>query len=143
MSFTVEVVTEGDEYNFEQWAEQQLNATMGVWPVQEPLGGTTLMAQNNTVPAQFAADLSKGLAMGLKSLRPLKPPTTAQGGHTDMDTKQGYSDEDIAALMGFAHVKHRNQLPTIWEYFNSYRGKSINIQAYPDQNKHVPRRNNH
>jgi hypothetical protein len=24
-------------------------------------------------------------------------------------------------------VKHGNQLPTIWEYFNSYRGKSIDI----------------
>ncbi len=127
MSFTVKAVTEGDDSYFEQWVEQWLNATMGVWPAQEPLGGTSLMAQNNTVPAQFAAELSKGLAMGLKSLGPLKLPTTAQGGHTNMDTKQGYSNEDIAVLMGFAHVKHGNQLPTIWEYFNSYRGKSIDI----------------
>jgi hypothetical protein len=65
--------------------------------------------------------------MGLKSLGPIKPPATVQGGHTNMDMKQGYSDEDIAALMGFSHVKHGNQLPNIWEYFNSYRGKSINI----------------
>ncbi len=85
------------------------------------------MAQSNTVPVHIAAELSKGLAMGLKSLGPFKSPTTAQGGHTNMDTKQGYSNEDISALMGFAHVKHRNQLPTIWEYFNSYRGKSIDI----------------
>jgi hypothetical protein len=65
--------------------------------------------------------------MGLKSLGPLKSPTTAQGGHTNMDTKQGYSNEGIAMLMGFAHVKHGNQLPTIWEYLNSYQGKSIHI----------------
>jgi hypothetical protein len=65
--------------------------------------------------------------MDVKLLGFLKSPITVQGGHTDMDTKQGYSNEDIATLMGFAHVKHRNQLPTIWEYFNSYRGKSINI----------------
>jgi hypothetical protein len=44
-----------------------------------------------------------------------------------MDTKQGYSNEDIATLMGFAHVKHGNQLPAIWEDFNSYRGKSIDF----------------
>jgi hypothetical protein len=117
----------GDDSYFEQWVEQQLNAMMGVQPAQEPLGGMTLMTQSNTVPAQFAAELSKGLAMGLKSLGPLKSPTTVQGGHTDTDTKQDYSNEDISALMGFAHVKHGNQLPTIWEYFNSYRGKSINI----------------
>ncbi len=78
------------------------------------------MPQSNMVPAQFAAELNKGLEMGLKLLGPLKSPTTVQGGHTDMDTKQGYGDEDIAALTGFAHVKHRNQLTAIWEYFNSY-----------------------
>jgi hypothetical protein len=44
-----------------------------------------------------------------------------------MDTKQGYSNEDIAVLMGFAHVKHRNQLLTICECINSYRGKRIDI----------------
>jgi hypothetical protein len=107
--------------------EQQLNAMMGVRPAQEPLGGTSLTAQSNTVPAQFAAVLSKRLAMGLKLLGPLKSPTTVQGGHTNMGTKQGYSNEDIAMLMGFAHVKHLNQLLTIWEYFNSYRGKSNDI----------------
>jgi hypothetical protein len=44
-----------------------------------------------------------------------------------MDMKQGHSNEDIAALMGFAHVKRGNQLPTIWEYFNLYRSKRIDI----------------
>jgi hypothetical protein len=29
--------------------------------------------------------------------------------------------------MSLAHVKHGNQLPTIWEYFNSHQGKSIVI----------------
>ncbi len=127
MSFTVKAVTEGDDSYFEQWVEQQLNTTMGVGPAQEPLGGTSLMAQNNTVPAQFATELSKELAMGLKLLGPHKSPTTVQGGHTNKDIKQGNSNKDIAALMGFAHVKHGNQLSTIWEYFNSYRGKSIDI----------------
>ena len=85
------------------------------------------MAQSTLSSAQFAGELSKGLAIGLKLLGHLMSPTLLQGGHTDMDTKQGYSNEDIAALMGFAHMKHGNQLPTIWEYFNSYRGKSIDI----------------
>jgi hypothetical protein len=125
--FTVKAVTEGDDSYFEQLVEQQLNATMGMRPMQETLGGMSLTAQSNSVPAQFAAELSKRLAMGLKLLGPLKSPTAAQGGHTNTDTKQGYSNEDIAALISFAHVKHGNQLPTIWEYFNSYRGKSINI----------------
>ncbi len=125
MSFRVKAVTEGDDSYFEQWVKQQLNAMMGVGPAQEPLGGTLMMAQSNRVPAQFAAELSKGLAMGLKLLGPLKSPTTAQGGHTNTDTKWGYRDEDIAMLMDFAHVKHSNQLLTICEYFDSYQGKSI------------------
>jgi hypothetical protein len=44
-----------------------------------------------------------------------------------MATKQQYSNEDIATLMGVAHVKHGNQLPTIWDYVDSYRGKSIGV----------------
>jgi hypothetical protein len=86
-----------------------------------------MTAQSTPVQAQFAADLSKGLAMRLELLGPLKSPTLLKGGHTDMDTKQEYSDEDIATIMGFAHVKHGNQLSTILDYLNSYRGKSINI----------------
>jgi hypothetical protein len=68
---TVKEVTEGDDSYFEQWVEQQLNPAMGVRPAQEPLGGMSLTAQSNTVPAQFATELSKGLAMGLKPLVPL------------------------------------------------------------------------
>jgi hypothetical protein len=75
MSFTVKVVTEGDDSYFKQWVEQRLNATMGVQPAQEPLGGTTMTTQSTPVPAHFTAELSKGLAMGLKLLGPLKSPT--------------------------------------------------------------------
>jgi hypothetical protein len=127
VAFTVKAITEEDDAYFKQWVEQQLNATMGAWPTQETCMRAALAAQSPLVPAQFAAELSKGLALGLKLLGPLKPPTLSQGGHADMETKQGYSNEDIATLMGFAQVKHGSQLPTIWEYFISYRGKSIDI----------------
>jgi hypothetical protein len=60
---------------------------MGVRPAQELLGGTTMTAQSTPVSAQFATELSKGLAMGLKSLGPFKSPALLQGGHTNMDTK--------------------------------------------------------
>jgi hypothetical protein len=69
---------------------------MGVRPAQGMRGETAMTAQSTPVPVQFAAELSKGLAIGLKSLGPLKSPTLSQGGHADMDTKQGYSNKDIA-----------------------------------------------
>jgi hypothetical protein len=108
VAFKVEAIMEGDDFYFKQWVEQQLNAIMGAQLAQETRVGADLAAQSPPVPAQFAAELSKGLALRLKLLGQLKPPTLSQGGHADMDTKQGYSDKDVAALTGFAHMKHGN-----------------------------------
>jgi hypothetical protein len=110
--FTVKATTEGGDSYFKQWVEQQLNATMGVGPAQETRGGTAMIAQSTPVPAQFAAELGKELAMGLELLGPLQSPTLSQGGHADTDTKQGYSNENIAALMGFC--SRETQEPTTY-----------------------------
>jgi hypothetical protein len=52
------------------------------------------------MPVQFAAELGKGVALGLKALGPMKTPLMTQGGTTDTKGKQLYGEEDIAALFG-------------------------------------------
>jgi hypothetical protein len=42
------------------------------------------------VSAQFAAELGKGVAMGLMVWGPLANPTVLQGGVGDRESKQGY-----------------------------------------------------
>jgi hypothetical protein len=76
--------------------------------------------------APFAAELGKGVAMGLTAWGPLANPTVAQGGVGDGEAKQGFSTEDITALMGFTCIHRGQDLPTIWDYFNKLKGKNIN-----------------
>jgi hypothetical protein len=63
---------------------------------------------------------------GADSVGPLANPTVSQGGVGDGESKQGYSTEDTAALMGFASVHRGQDLPTIWDYFNKSKRENIN-----------------
>jgi hypothetical protein len=78
------------------------------------------------VLTQFAVELGKGVAMGMTAWGPLANPTILQGGVGDRESKQGYSTDDIAALMGFSYIHRDQDLPTIWDYFNKSKGKNIN-----------------
>ena len=82
--------------------------------------GATGVATPVQGPAQFAAELGKGVAMGLHALGPFKSPSMAQGGGFESDSKQGYGEEDIAALMGFSHVKKGSELQDIWTIFSHH-----------------------
>jgi hypothetical protein len=73
------------------------------------------------------AELEKGVALGFKVLSPLKTPLVAQGGATDTNSKHLYGEEDIAALMGFSNVWSGSHLQDMWAYFNTSRGKTINM----------------
>jgi hypothetical protein len=108
-------------------AEQCLSSTLGARPTTgSPEGATSAHAQGlPSVLAQFAAELGKWVAMGLTAWGPLANPTILQGGVGDGEFKQGYSTEDIAALMGFACIHRGQDLPTTWDYFNKSKGKNI------------------
>ena len=55
--------------------------------------------------ATFAADIGKGVALGLKALGgPISPGNLAQGTTKEGDEKTHYTDNNIAAIMGFSHV---------------------------------------
>ncbi len=79
------------------------------------------------MPAHFAAELGKRVALGLKVLGPLKTPLMAQGGTTDTNSKHLYGEEDIAALMGFSNARSGSHLQDTWAYFNTSRDKTINV----------------
>ncbi len=76
------------------------------------------------VQAHFAAELGKGVAIGLHALGPFKTLALHQGGLADADGKQGYGEEDIVVLMSFLHVKKGSQLQDIWTYFQSLQAKT-------------------
>ncbi len=101
---------------------------MGKQPTTKAHMGAPLAGTAADVPAHFTAELGKGVALGLHALGgPFKTPAMAQGGLGDSDSKKGYGDEDIAALMGFLHIKQGHQLQDIWSYFQSSGGKNIDV----------------
>jgi hypothetical protein len=52
---------------------------------------------------------------------------TQGGGGVDSDSKQGYGEEDIAALMGFSSVKKGIKLQDTWTYFHTMWSKNIDV----------------
>ncbi len=127
VAFSVDAITETDDAIFCQWAETRLNGTMGTKPTTPgamamPLGGTHPQAHG-----QFAAELGRGGALGLQALGPLKPSAGNQGGGGESESKPLYTEEDIAALMGFSHVKRGSDLQDIWTYFQTSKGKNLDV----------------
>ena len=82
--------------------------------------GATGVATPAKGPAQFAAELGKGVAMGLHALGPFKSPSMAQGGGFESDSKQGYGEEDIADLTGFSHIKKGSDLQRHLDIFSHH-----------------------
>jgi hypothetical protein len=81
VAFSVDAITKMDDTCFCQWAETRINGTMGTKPTTPR--GPTIVPSGNAHPqvhSQFAAELGRGVALGLQALGPLKPPMGNQGG---------------------------------------------------------------
>jgi hypothetical protein len=71
----------------------------------------------------FAADIGKGVALGLKALG--GPIATVQQGATkEGEEKTRYTDNDIAAIMGFSHVTRGDLVQPIWTTLNNAKQKN-------------------
>jgi hypothetical protein len=127
VAFAIEAITKTDDAYFDQWVKSCLDGTMGTRPVNSPHPGVPMAGTSAQVPGHFAADLGKGVALGLQALGPFKPLTGSQGGVTEADSKQMYGEEDIAALMGFSHIRKESDLQDIWMYFQSLQGENLDV----------------
>jgi hypothetical protein len=63
--FSIEAIMEGDDAYFGQWMENPLDSTIGTWPETEPHTGAPGVVTTPPVPAHFAAELGKRVALGL------------------------------------------------------------------------------
>ena len=71
----------------------------------------------------FAADIGKGVALGLKALGgPLA--TVQQGATKEGEEKPRYTDNDISAIMGFPHVAWGDRVQPIWTTLNNAKQKN-------------------
>ena len=120
ISFTIEAITEVEDDYLGKWLEQRLNTTLGPRPQggapfsNTPRGG----AVGAVPPVNFATDIGKGVALGLKALG--GPLTSVQQGATkEGDKKTRYTDDDIAAIMGFSHVIRGDMVQPIWTTLNN------------------------
>ncbi len=128
VAFSVEAITEGDDAYFGQWVEQRLDGMLGKRPTHDgPQGASQGGWTSGDMPQNFASELGQGVALGLHALSPFKTHAGTSGGPGEMDTKKGYGEEDIAALMGFSHVTKGKQLQDIWSYFQAAGTKNLDI----------------
>ncbi len=103
--FSIEAITEFEDKYLGKWLEQRLDTTMGPPPQGgAPMSGAQRRGSSGPMPlGNFAADIGKGVALGLKALG--GPIASVQQGATkDGKEKTRYTNDDIAAIMGFSHV---------------------------------------
>ncbi len=80
--------------------------------------------------ATFAADIGKGVALGLKALGgPISPGNLAQGTTKEGNEKTRYTNDDIAAIMGFSHVHRGDQVQPILTTLNNAKQKISTFSA--------------
>jgi len=77
--------------------------------------------------ATFAADIGKGVALGLKALGAPMATGHLQNPTKDGDEKTRYTDDDIAAIMGFSHVHRGDQVQPIWITMNNAKQKNHDV----------------
>ncbi len=77
--------------------------------------------------ANLAADIGKGVALGLKALGGQLKGGQLQGPTQEVDKKTCYTDDDIAAVMGFSHVLRGDQVQPIWITLNNAKQKNIDV----------------
>ena len=75
----------------------------------------------------FAADIGKGVALGLRALGGPMAAAQAQSATKEGEEKTRYSDDDIAAIMGFSHVHRGDQVQPIWTTLNNGKQKNFDI----------------
>ena len=70
VSFSIEAITEVEDEYLGKWLEQRLDTTLGPRPQGgAPLSGTQKGGSSGSMPQEnFAADIGKGVALGLKAL---------------------------------------------------------------------------
>jgi hypothetical protein len=125
VAFSVKAITETDDTCFCQWAKNCLDGTMGVKssmpaPTVMPLGGA-----HTQVHGQFAAELGRGVALGLQAFGPLRPLVGHPGENNENDSKQLHGEEDIVALMGFSHVRKGSDLIGYLDIFPEVKRKKL------------------
>jgi hypothetical protein len=111
-----------------KWLEQRLDTTMGPRPqagAEHSTARESPTGPNNQ--GSFAADIGKGVALGLKALG--GPMATGQqhGATKEGDDKTRYTEDDIAAIMGFSHVQRGDQVQPIWATLNNAKQKNLDI----------------
>jgi hypothetical protein len=108
VAFAVDAVTENDDAYFGQWVENRLNSTMGKQPAADGGMGAIGVATPAQGPAQFAAELGKGVAMGLHALGPFKSPVNGTRGGIQKQQQTGIPGRGHCCLDGvFPHKKRK------------------------------------
>ncbi len=117
ISLSLKPVVTADEEEFHNWMTMRLNTTMGHM-------GSEMTARTQSPPGQGQANTSAvdmGVVIGRSIIAAAQALTPAASGAgtsattSEMETKDKYSPDKVAALMGFACVNTAHKLPQFWK----------------------------
>ena len=129
VAFSIEAITEVEDDYLGTWLAQRLDTTMGTSP---QIGLETLISRGGptgpNTQASLAADIGKGVALDLKALGgPMATVPQQHGTTKEGEDKTRYTEDDIAAIMGFSHVQRGDQVQPIWTTLNNAKQKNFDI----------------
>ena len=126
--FSIEAILEGDDAYFGQWMENHLDSTMGTRPVTEPCTGAPGVVTTPQVPAHFAAELGKGVALAFTpTVHSRHQPCTRVGSRTLMASR-GMERRTLRCLWVFCTSRKGTNSKTSGRIF-SPRGVKISTSA--------------
>ncbi len=117
------VTAEGEE--FHEWMTMRLNTTMGTLESdmtahpqgQMGLGGS----QDHTSAVDMGAIIGHSIVAVVQTLTPTASGVGGSATGNETGTKDKYSPDKVAVLMGFAHINAAHKLPQFWKRVQASR----------------------
>jgi hypothetical protein len=124
VALSLDPVVTADEEEFQNWMRMRLNTTMGhvgsQMTAQTPSPGQGV-GQGMTSAVDMGAMIEQSIVAAVQTLT---PAASGGGGSTntgEAGKKDKYSQDKVAALLGFAHVDAAHKLPQFWKWNQASR----------------------
>ncbi len=118
VALSLEPVVTADEEEFQDWMTTKLNTNMGRMGSQmtaQTLGQGQGEGQGTMSVVDMGEMIGQSIVATVQALTPMASSGRGSQNTGKTATKDEYSPEEVAALLGFAHVDAAHKLPQFWK----------------------------
>jgi hypothetical protein len=116
-TLSLKPVVMAEEEEFHDWMTMRLNTTMGHMgsEMTAHTQGPPAQGQGHTSTVDIGTVIGCSIVAAVQTLTPAASRAGTSATTSEMGTKDKYSPDKVAALMGFARVNVAHKLPQFWE----------------------------